>query len=124
MADPALPLQAEITLMQRHQWIKRRIEPRYQCGPATAGRVADRRNQNPKRVWVLNLSQSGAGLLMSQPLDAGTLIVIHLKSASQDRFFELAARVIHSTAQVNGDWLVGCEFADKLSPDDLETLLS
>ena len=37
---------------------------------------------------------------------------------------ELPDRVVHSTTQINGDWLVGCAFADRLSPDDLDTLLS
>ncbi len=124
MGEPATPLQAEITLLQRHQWIKRRVEPRYQCGPATAARVADRCGQNLKRVWVLNLSLSGAGLLMSEPLAADTLIVIHLKSAAQGRFYEVPARVVHSTAQVNGEYVIGCEFSGKIDPDDLEALLS
>jgi len=125
MAEPAVsPVQAEITLLQRHQWLKRRADPRYQCGPATPGRIVDRRGTNPRRVWVLNLSLSGAGLLLSEPLDADTLIVIHMRNTARDRYYELPARVVHSTTQINGDWLVGCEFADRLSPDDLDTLLS
>jgi c-di-GMP-binding flagellar brake protein YcgR len=125
MAEPAVPpIPAEITLLQRHQWIKRRQNPRYQCGPATPARVVDRRSPSPRRGWVLNLSAGGAGLLLSEPLEADTLIVIHLRSAAHDRFLELPARVVHSTLQVNGDWLVGCEFAERLSADDLDALLS
>jgi hypothetical protein len=125
MAESATsPIHAEITLLQRHQWIKRRGEPRYQCGPATPARIVDRRGAPSRRVWVLNLSVSGAGLLCNEPLDAGTLIVVHMRSTSLDRFYELPARVVHSTAQVNGDWLVGCEFGDRLSLDDLDALLS
>ena len=118
------PIQAEITLLQRHQWIKRRAEPRYQCGPATPGRVVDKRGANPRRVWVLNLSASGAGLLVNEPIEPEALIVLHLRSSTRDRFYELPARVVHSTAQVNGDWLVGCEFANKLEADDMEAILS
>jgi hypothetical protein len=124
MAEQSVPLQAEITLLQRYQWIKRRAEPRYQCGPATPGRVADRCGDSPRRVWVLNLSVGGAGLLVTQPLDADAHIVLHLRSAVKERFYELPARVVHSTKQVNGEWVVGCEFADKLNADDLEALLS
>jgi hypothetical protein len=125
MAEQTVPpLQAEITLLQRHQWIKRRMEARYQCGPATPARVADRRGNPPRRVWVLNLSTGGAGLLSNEPLPADTLVVIHLRSTALDRFYELPARVVHSTVQVNGDWLVGCEFGEKLNPDDLDALLS
>src|SRR5262245_48272026 len=123
MAERSVPLEAEITLLQRHQWIKRRGEPRYQCGPATAGRVADRRGENPRRVWVLNLSLGGAGLLDSQPIESDTLLVVHLRAA-KEHFYQLPARVVHCTRQVNGEWLIGVEFADKLSLDDLEALLS
>jgi hypothetical protein len=124
MAEPVVPIEAEITLMQRHQWIKRRLEPRYQCAPATAGRLARREAaEPPRRVWVQNLSLGGVGLLSAQPLEPETLVVVHLRGTAQDRRYELPARVIHSTAQLNGEWLIGCEFAEKLLPDDLDALL-
>ncbi len=124
MAEQIVPLQAEITLLQRHQWIKRRVEPRYQCGLATAGRVLNRTGGSPpRRVWVLNLSASGAGLLCNEPLEADTHLILHVRSESKDRIYELPTRVVHSTMQVNGDWLVGCEFGDKLSAEDLDALL-
>src|SRR4051794_17304612 len=97
MAEQIVPLEAEITLLQRHQWIKRRVEPRYQCGPATPGRVVRRSaGEAPVRVWVLNLSRGGVGLQCPRPLEPDTLVVVHLRSTSQDRFYELPARVIHT----------------------------
>lgn len=124
MAELGIPIQAEMTLLQRHQWIKRRVEPRYHCGPATAARVLHRvGGEAPRRVWILNLSATGAGIQAAQPLEAETLIVINLRSVAQDRVFDLPARVVHCTQQVNGEWLIGCEFADQLSPDDLDALL-
>jgi hypothetical protein len=123
MAEQVVPFQAEITLMQRHQWIKRRTEPRYQCAPATSGKVTDLANATTRSVWVVNLSHGGAGLLADQTLTAGTLLVIHLRSSSRDRVYDLPARVVHATAHIGGDWMVGCEFAAKLDDDDLEALL-
>jgi hypothetical protein len=124
MTEQVVPFQAEITLLQRHQWIRRRVEPRYQCGPATSGRVLQRAGDGlARRVWVLNLSAGGVGLLTNEPVEAETLLVVHLRSTALDRLYELPARVVHSTVQVNGDWLVGCEFAEKLSAEDLEALL-
>jgi hypothetical protein len=123
MAEQVVPFQAEITLLQRHQWIKRRSEPRYQCGPATSGRVVRRSGGAPRSVWVLNLSAGGAGLLSDQALEENALLLVQMRSSAGNRFYELPARVVHCTAQINGDWLVGCEFAEKLSPDDLEALL-
>src|SRR5947209_18247387 len=100
MTEQVVPFQAEITLLQRHQWIKRRVEPRYQCGPATAGRVVNRGGgAPPRRVWVLNLSASGAGLLCNEPLESDTHLVLHLRSEAKDRIYERAAPVVHSTVQ-------------------------
>jgi len=123
MAEQVVPFQAEITLLQRHQWIKRRTEPRYQCGPATAGRVVGRAGGGTRSVWVLNLSAGGAGLLCDQALEDNTLLLVQIRSAARDRCYELPARVVHCTRQINGDWMVGCEFSEKLGPDDLEALL-
>jgi hypothetical protein len=123
MSEQLVPFQAEITLLQRHQWIKRRTEPRYQCPPATSGRVTGRSGVPPRRVWVLNLSHGGAGLLSDQPLEPETLLVVQLRSNAQDRVYEVPARVVHSTKQVSGDWIVGCEFSARLGEDDLEALL-
>src|SRR5258708_7769292 len=104
MAEQLVPFQAEITLLQRHQWIKRRTEPRYQCAPATSGKIMDLAEGTARDVWVLNLSHGGAGLLCDQPLKAGTLLVIHLRSSSRDRLYQLPSRVVHATAHVGGDW--------------------
>src|SRR5579862_1538869 len=104
MAEQLVPFQAEITLLQRHQWIKRRTEPRYQCPPATSGRVTGQAGGAPRRVWVINISLSGVGLLADQALEAETLLVVQLRSNAQDRVYELPARVVHSTRQVSGDW--------------------
>ncbi|HYT88544.1 MAG TPA: PilZ domain-containing protein [Gemmataceae bacterium] len=123
MAEQVVPFQAEITLLQRHQWIKRRTEPRYQCAPATSGKVTDLTGATSRTVWVVNLSHGGAGLLSDSPLEAGTLVVIHLRSSSRERLYQLPARVVHATAHVGGDWMVGCEFAAKIGDDDLEALL-
>jgi hypothetical protein len=123
MASKLVPLPAEIRLVPRNHWDRRRREPRYHCGPATLGRLETGEPVEVHRGWVLNLSLHGAGLLLAQPLEAETLFVLHLKSSGGDRWYELPGRVVHAATQVSGDWLVGCEFADPLSADDLDALL-
>jgi hypothetical protein len=118
-----VPIPAEICVVPRTQWEKRRCEPRYHCGLATLGRFVAGQPHELHRVWVLNLSTRGTGLLLAQPLSVETLLVLHLKSTAGDRRYELPGRVVHATVQISGDWLVGCEFADPLSADDLEALL-
>jgi hypothetical protein len=99
------------------------VEPRYSCGPATPGRLSRDDESQARRAWVLNLSASGVGLLLESPLEPDTQIVIHLKSVTSGTAYHLPARVVHSTSQPNGEWLIGCELAQKLTPDDLEALL-
>jgi hypothetical protein len=123
MAQQLVPLPAEIAVVPRSQWDRRRSGPRYHCGPATLGQVSTLQPCATQRGWILDLSKQGAGLLLTQPLTAGTLIVLHLKSTGGDRRYELPGRIVHATTQVAGDWLIGCEFADPLTPDDLEALL-
>jgi hypothetical protein len=123
MSQPATSVQDEITLLQRHAWIKRRAEVRYSCGPATAGKLVRNGDSQQQHAWVLNLSATGVGLLLNEPLEPETKIVVHLKSTATGRLFELSARVVHNTAQAAGDWLVGCELATRLGLDDLEALL-
>jgi PilZ domain len=123
MSQPATSVQGETTLMQRHAWIKRRAEVRYQCGPATAGKLVRDGGPQQGHAWVVNLSTAGVGLLLNEPLEPETPLVVHVKSIATGRLFELRARVVHNTVQASGDWLVGCELAQRLEPDDLEALL-
>jgi hypothetical protein len=118
-----VPMPAEVRVVPRGQWDRRRREPRYHCGPATLGRLVARESGEIRRGWVLDLSIYGAGLLMPQPLPEGTLMVLHVKSTAGDRSYALPGHVVHATTQMSGDWLVGCEFADPLSADDLDALL-
>jgi PilZ domain len=118
-----VPIPAEISVVPRLQWEKRRCEPRYHCGPATLGRFVTAQAEEIHRAWVLNLSTHGTGLLLIQPLALETLLVLHLKSTLGDRNYTLPGRVVHATVQLSGDWLVGCEFADPLNADDLDALL-
>src|SRR4051794_25074885 len=115
MAQPTAPLSADLRLAQRPPSGVRRSEWRYQCGPATPGRLIIDPGAEPVRAWVLNLSTHGAGLLIPAPLPAQTEIVICMKSASAGRVFQFDARIAHCSRQVGGDWLIGCELLTPLS---------
>jgi hypothetical protein len=117
------PTQVEVTLLAQYQQIKRRSETRYQCAPATAARLSTSKGHEGRRAWVLNLSSSGIGLLLDTAMEPDSQLVIHLQSSHIGKAFDLLARVVHSTPQTGGEWLVGCKLAEKLSQDDLEALL-
>jgi hypothetical protein len=118
-----VPLPAEIAVVPRSQWDRRRVKPRYHLGPATPGRVTTQHPTLTHRGWVLDLSMRGAGLLLTHPLAEDTLFVLHLSSTDGQRQYQLPGRVAHATTLLAGDWLIGCEFADPLTADDLEALL-
>jgi hypothetical protein len=100
----------------------RRASVRYQCGPATPGQVQVE-GQEWQRAWVLDLSVSGVGLLVSRELQAGLEIVIHLKSPAAQQTYALPARIRHASRQLDGEWILGCEFAGKLTDEQLDALL-
>jgi hypothetical protein len=121
MATPLVPSEPEA--QPRASTSNRRASVRYQCGLATAGRVSVAEKHEFLRAWVLDLSAHGMGLLISRALEVGQLVVITVKSTSGDHTYELPARVARVTAHPHGDWVVGFELNQLLSPDDLDALL-
>jgi hypothetical protein len=122
MAQPSTPVPADLLPVQRPPSGVRRAETRYQCGPATPGRLTTDPDAPPIRAWVLNLSGHGAGLLIPNPVEARVEVLIYLKGRS-DKQYQLRARIAHCTRQVSGDWMIGCELLTPLSDDDLDDLL-
>jgi hypothetical protein len=101
----------------------RRASVRYQCGPATVGRLVQPDSHETQPVWVMNLSLTGVGLLLEQRIEPKTLLLVQIKDSSGKRLFELAATLVHITRQPTGDWFAGCEFLTRLSDDDLDAML-
>ena len=104
-------------------WINQRATVRYQCAPATAGRVAGADDREFQRAWVLDLSSKGIGLELARALPIGTLVIVQLKGPDSAKTYELPAHVIHSTPKPTGDFVIGCELVSRLSNEDLEALL-
>jgi hypothetical protein len=101
----------------------RRAFVRYQCGPATPGRLSLVDGEEWQRAWVLDLSLGGVGLLLQRPLENGLTLILHLRSDSRQQTYPLRARVVHASRQPDGDWVVGCEFEEPLTDDVLDALL-
>jgi PilZ domain len=100
-----------------------RVSVRYHCGPATAGRVNVAEKLEFLRAWVLDLSAQGVGLLVPRQLDLGQLVIITVKGTSNQRTYELPARVVHVTRSPQGEWVAGFALNDPLTSDDLDALL-
>jgi hypothetical protein len=100
----------------------RRAAVRYQCAPATSGQVCVH-GEEWQRAWVLDISLGGVGLLLSRPIDSGSEIVVHLRTSNREEVIQVPARVCHASRQPDGDWIVGCEFHEKLVDEQLDLLL-
>ena len=106
MADQAIPVEAEFTLLKKQLVkIKRRGSVRYRCNLATLGRLFFPGSGTSEEAWAQNLSETGIGLCLNHPLEPGTVLVIH------------------ATLQGDGSWRVGCEFSRKLTGEEMDSLL-
>jgi hypothetical protein len=122
MPEKAIPVEAEFTLFKKNmKGAKVRGATRYRCALATLGRLVLPDSDASCEVWINNLSKKGVGLSVEKPLDAGTAVVIQVKTPSG--VFRIAGRVIHSTPQADSTWRIGCELLDELTPEMLDDLL-
>ena len=100
-----------------------RATVRYRCAPATGGRIHASDDQEFQRAWFLDVSLTGFGLLLTQPVPVGIPVAIYLRGHETLAMYEFDARVVHCTAQHPAEWVVGCELAHPLTPEILEDLL-
>jgi hypothetical protein len=122
MSFQYVPLQDNVSAQKRTP-TNRRAYVRYQCGPATPGRLMVVEGHEWQRAWIIDLSLGGAGLLLSRSLEPGLTLVLHMRSTSQSKTYELPAHVAHASRQPDGDWVIGCEFEQQLTDDLLDALL-
>ena len=72
---------------------------------------------------VLNVSASGIGLLLQDPVTPGSLINLQLRNQQGALLRTILACVVHSTRRASQDGVVGCNFIRELSEDELHALL-
>jgi len=101
--------------------VERRAVVRYLCDrEITYSPVMSR-----ERSWarVRNISSHGIGLLLGTPLEPGTDMVVDMKTMDPRISLSLVARVVHSTMQEEGNWLVGCKFLTRPTEEQVLALL-
>jgi c-di-GMP-binding flagellar brake protein YcgR len=72
---------------------------------------------------VLNLSASGVGLLLNDPIEPGCLINLTLHGKHGAPVRTILACIVHSTLRAGGELAVGCNFIRELGEDELQALL-
>jgi hypothetical protein len=104
---------------------ERRASARLPCNQETFCQpIAARRGDDwrwPARIRDISLR--GVGLLLSRRFERGTILVIELQGTGKVCERMMIARVIHATPQESGDWIVGCEFINPLSDEDLKDMV-
>ena len=73
-------------------------------------------------VRIKDISMEGIGLLMSRPLEAGTMLAITLSNPARSFTKVVLMRIVHVTPQV-GIYLVGGKFTSPLTYQELTSLV-
>ena len=101
----------------------RRRAARYACDLQPFWRIAGQDSQAAPPAGIHDVSATGIGLRVRQPLKPGTVLILTLQGRAGRNSRPLPVRVMHATPLADGDWLVGCQFVRSLSGPDLRTLL-
>jgi serine/threonine protein kinase len=108
---------------------ERRAAVRYPLGVATDCAVEASlhdRQAEADHQWpaaVADLSCGGLALVMARRLERGTVVVVDLETAPGKLPRSLQARVVRVQSRGYGRWLVGCQFLEPLSPQELRDLV-
>jgi hypothetical protein len=89
------------------------------CQPITGSKAQEQRTGWLGRLR--DISPGGAGLLLSQRFEPGSMLIVELEAKRPTRSF--AGQVVHATLDESGRWIVGCEFIRPLSEKELQSLL-
>src|SRR5216683_2926684 len=104
----------ERRIYPRHRYVRKAI-CQLQAGP-------------PDYVWMMGDSQdisvAGIGFVLHRRFDPGTLLTVDLERPKRDSWGTLQARVMRSTPQLNGHWMLGCALVPALSEEELQKWLN
>jgi len=87
---------------------------------ASCSPLAERQTVLPVRVR--DVSANGIGLVSRRRFERGTILLLQVKEEGDASSPLLIGKVVHVTAQADGDWLVGCALIRALAQADLRAL--
>lgn len=102
--------------------INRRVTIRRPCPPALSTGMA-RKSSYFKQVLVQDVSEGGLALLLRQPPQVGEQIYLQLTNRILNFTYDLVAEVRHVHRVKGRNWIVGVQFEQPLSPEELAALL-
>jgi PilZ domain len=95
----------------------RRANPRHPINTETFCQPVDD-HDSPMSVRVRDVSRGGMRFMSAMKMEPGTLVKISMPPSSGFEATVLAC-VIHSSAQTDGTYAIGCAFSDELGDDQL-----
>ncbi len=78
---------------------------------------------NPWPAVLRDVSATGVGLVLSEPLQPGTFLTVEVPRPSKSGLRRLPARVVDNRHLGDGSWLVGCRLVRPLHDDELAELV-
>jgi hypothetical protein len=101
---------------------ERREVERFPPEPSSICRVVSDTQDEAARATVRDLSTTGIGLLVRQPIKPGSVLILSLEVRECRLPRPLPVRVMHAAPADEGNWLVGCQFVRRLSEPELQIL--
>jgi len=110
---PALPAGAERRTSRRHTCL------------ATHSRLMAAIGDDFVMARIRNISPEGISLILSRPVESGTVLSVDLLDTKTNRFSRtLQVRVLYAVEHPSGDWIMGGTFNGRLTDEELKQFLA
>jgi hypothetical protein len=104
--------------------MERRTSRRHTC-LATHQRLTATVGDTFVLAKIRNISAEGISLIMSRPVEAGSILSVDLIDTKTDQFSRtLQVKVVYSVEHPNGDWIMGGSFSSRLSDAEVRQFLA
>jgi hypothetical protein len=118
MLEQSLLLEAE--LAARPLYGERRIAVRHLPDEQTSCQMIVGLESRVWQATIRNLSECGIGLVLNEAPEPGSLLALELENPAQQLCRTLLAVVIYAKPDLEGYWLIGCQFASLLTKEELQ----
>ena len=103
--------------------VEQRAYVRYSTRLDATCRAAESAEADAWQASVREISAGGIRLVLGKRVEQDGLLFIQLLSGCDRLSRVLQARVRHTKRVMGGQWMVGCEFVNKLSEQELQAVL-
>lgn len=103
--------------------VERRAALRYPIGKKALWNVTLFLGGSATEARVRDISTTGIGLLMPEPIETGTRITVELTNKSRLFSCSRIVRVVYVDTISDGQYFIGCEFSTPLTYDQIYALM-